>query len=499
LKRLLALLLILAVGGIAAYMAQQKAFWFDEIVALSVAEASSPEDFWRRATAGYEFNPPLSCLSIIASEKLFGRGELTSRLPFILAGMLTLWFLFQLQSLRKGPWAGFWTLLLFINTEALQFFYEARGYIWVLCFLSLAWWLWAKIESGQSSLLLYAAFTTSIIGALLSHMWAVVIPCAFLITMLVRPRANARAILALAAASPALLLYPPLVDSSRLHQFNNPTYQAPLLEALRLILAGMPLLILVLILAWFVMKPYLAKASPWPRLDSHTLLATLLLASPLLIYALTHFGGSQFMRRYCLVFSLAACVVLGEIVAAALSSTNPWLRRLPVLLALGLLLFQVRITEAMLNRPADFRQGKFSAQLWANTTGPILFGNGIEFLSATIYAEPQIKQRLRFLADIPSSIRYTGSDGIDSALLLGKSDMHLNQNVVDWPATNEPFWLISTSFPLDWIERALRDRNFQLTPRPDIHPEAVFVQPPTASESAPAPQQRSNPPTPRSR
>ena len=130
------------------YLAEHKAFWFDEILTLRVSEAALGPDLWQAMTAGFEFNPPLAYLALKASESVYGRAELTSRFPFIFAAVLSLSLIFLIQARKNDPWAGIWAILFIFSTEAFSYFYEARGYIFVLCSALIAWFCYECLDKS---------------------------------------------------------------------------------------------------------------------------------------------------------------------------------------------------------------------------------------------------------------------------------------------------------------------------------------------------------------
>ena len=82
--------LVLALTILVLNRAATKPFWFDEIFTLNLAQYPAGAGLWRALTRGFDFNPPAIYVATHASEQLFGRGPIASRLPSILSGIVAL-------------------------------------------------------------------------------------------------------------------------------------------------------------------------------------------------------------------------------------------------------------------------------------------------------------------------------------------------------------------------------------------------------------------------
>lgn len=295
-----------------SFYAHEKAFWFDEILTLGIASTEPGPPMWQAMTAGFEFNPPLPYLAMHVAESLLGRGEFRSRLPFLLASWLAV-LLLHFAFLRQGsPAAGLWAIYLWLHTDALSYFYEARSYAFVFLGATLLLVSWSLRRPLARTLGLYAG----LLIALLAHMWALVLlPVLgfFVLEALWRERRlDWPPALALLAATPTLALYPPLVSATRGVRFLNPIYQGELLPLYHEVLDNLPFVLFLLLLTGLLRGlPLALPPAPLQRFSA------LLLAAPLLVFTGTRLSGSPFMERYVLLASLGAAMALAPLLAGS--------------------------------------------------------------------------------------------------------------------------------------------------------------------------------------
>ncbi len=391
-----------------SFYAHEKAFWFDEILTLGIASTEPGPPMWQAMTAGFEFNPPLPYLAMHVAESLLGRGEFRSRLPFLLASWLAVLLLY-FAFLRQGsPAAGLWAIYLWLHTDALSYFYEARSYAFVFLGATLLLVSWSLRRPLARTLGLYAG----LLIALLAHMWALVLlPVLgfFVLEALWRERRlDWPPALALLAATPTLALYPPLVSATRGVRFLNPIYQGELLPLYHEVLDNLPFVLFLLLLTGLLRGlPLALPPAPLQRFSA------LLLAAPLLVFTGTRLSGSPFMERYVLLASLGAAMALAPLLAG-------WFRpaRLLVVPLLALLLGHRYYTE-LTTVPRVWEVTRPLARLaqLPSSPAPVYFASGIDFLPFHYYATPAQRERLHLVTDRERAIRFTGSDGLDSALI----------------------------------------------------------------------------------
>ncbi len=481
----LALLILILATCSAVHTSLNQPFWFDEIGTLRLAELAPGPQLWQAMIGGFEFNPPLAYVVTHASESMLGRGQFSSRLPFLLAGMGTLCLLFIIQAVQRNPWAGVWTMLFFINTEALAYFSEARAYSLVMFGATSAWYFWDCTKS--SSPWRYAGIFLSLSIALLSHMWAVVlIPC-FLIAILFDSYKSKwidiKAILAVLATSVITLSYGPIVKASKGVTFDNIIYHTPLYQSILAVIGKIVLCFIVLLVLWVlsdILFQSRIKTKITANINRQTVLATCFLFAPAVIFTITEVTKSASMTRYALIATIGASILMGCSFNSLFQRSNKVMQAAFLTLPIFLFSWHSYTQAKELRQQSNQRPSSQTLLSQKQQSAPIVFANGLDFLPLHFYAKPELAKDLLFVAEPSLAIKYTGSDGIDSALRFGSSYMHINGNLLalsDLISRKTPFWLLKSKHELTWIEKALVHAGFQIQTPAEPQSNLVLVQP----------------------
>jgi len=481
----LALLILILAAGSAVHTALSRPFWFDEIGTLRLAELPPGPQLWQAMIGGFEFNPPLAYVVTHASESILGRGQFTSRLPFLMAGIATLCLLFLIQAVQGNAWAGVWTMLFFINTQAFAYFSEARAYSLVMFGATSAWFFWDCAKSSNPWR--YVGIFGSLSIALLSHMWAVVlIPC-FLIAILFdsykSKLIDIKALLAVLATSVITLSYGPIVKASKGVTFDNIIYHTTLYQSILAVIGKVVFCFIVLLAFWVVSDSLVhsrIKIKITANVNRQTVLATCFLFSPAFIYTITEVMRSASMTRYALIATIGASILMGCSFNRLFQLSNKAMQ--VAFLALPIFLFAWHSYRQAKELKQQSTQGlSFQALLSEKQqSAPIVFASGLDFLPLHFYAKPELAKDMLFVAEPSQSIKYTGTDGVDSALRFGSSYMHLNGNLLalsDLISRRTPFWLLKSRHELAWIEKALVHAGFQIQTPEGPQSNLVLVQP----------------------
>ena len=173
--------------------ASRKCFWFDELFTVYLCRLPDFGATWAAVAHGTDFNPPLLYLLTRGAQGLFGEGLIASRLPAILGVWVFGVCLFLFVSRRGGPIAGFIAGTFPFFTLAQYYAYEARAHGIVLGWCGLALVCWQRSEGRAKSLWL-AGFGLALLGALLTHVYAVYLLVPFAVVevyaLLTRGRPN---------------------------------------------------------------------------------------------------------------------------------------------------------------------------------------------------------------------------------------------------------------------------------------------------------------------
>ena len=153
--------------------ASQKCFWFDELFTIYLCRLPNFESTWTAVTHGADFNPPVLYLLTRGAQRIFGEGLIASRLP----AMVGLWLfgvcLFVFVARRAGVVSGAIAGIFPFFTLAQFYGYEARAHGIVLGWCGLALVCWQRTALGQTKKLWLAGFGLALLGALLTHVYAV--------------------------------------------------------------------------------------------------------------------------------------------------------------------------------------------------------------------------------------------------------------------------------------------------------------------------------------
>jgi len=196
--------------------ARQKCFWFDELFTTYLCRLPTFKGTWTAVLHGADFNPPMLYLLTRGAHGLFGEGLIATRLP----AMLGVWVfgvcLFLFVARRTGAVSGMIAGVFPFFTLAQYYAYEARAHGIVLGWCGLALVCWQRNAEGRTKYLWLAGFGLSLVGALLTHVYAVFLLFPFALVELYNlfsgrpPNRGVIAAMALALTSVTVAVYLPL-------------------------------------------------------------------------------------------------------------------------------------------------------------------------------------------------------------------------------------------------------------------------------------------------
>jgi hypothetical protein len=153
--------------------ASRKCFWFDELFTTYLCRLPSFKNTWTAVLHGADFNPPLLYLLTRCARWLFGEGFIATRLPAMVGVWLFGVCLFVFVARRAGVVSGFIAGTFPFFTLAQYYAYEARAHGIVLGWCGLALVCWQRNAEGRAKNLWLAGFGLCLVGALLTHVYAV--------------------------------------------------------------------------------------------------------------------------------------------------------------------------------------------------------------------------------------------------------------------------------------------------------------------------------------
>lgn len=429
-------------------IAASKRFWYDEIFTLSIAGLDIGKPMWKAMTSGYEFNPPLSYLLVHLSETVFGRGEVTSRLPFIFAGMGIVALLFTYGRRLKDDWLGLWIGILVVFTGAHVYFTEARAYALVLLGFAIFLLGWRmRVEGGQTKALVLIALGLGVVT--LSHVWAVALVAVFVLAELVRwyvlKRTDIGVLVATGLGCLPFALYPALREANRHIDFTNGIYHSSLdyCYAHYISLSYAPIAFVCIPVA--IVK--ILRGEVWESsklelgLPEKALLVFVFLL-PVEIYLVTWFLGMMFMARYAIGITLVISILGGMLIDFVIGQSRAYRSYALAVLLLLFPIFTGFKKVAVEASHTDF----FSEELAQDEQDlPVVLGTGNEFLHAHYYAPEHVKKRLVYVVDADLSMKYTDSNNVDLALWSGAPYLGISDNLITFSellALEDGFWLV---------------------------------------------------------
>ncbi len=178
-------------------IAARRSLWFDEIYTVYLAHFTVPQ-LWNALLAAVDQMPPMFDLITRGMFSLFGQSALVARIPSILAFWLAGLCIFRFVAFRTAPVWGFVAALLpFATASAFELsvaYYatEARPYAFLVAFSALAMVAWQSAAAGHRRRLSLFLLATSLLVAINSHYYAVLLIVPFFVGEMVRTMQHGR-------------------------------------------------------------------------------------------------------------------------------------------------------------------------------------------------------------------------------------------------------------------------------------------------------------------
>jgi hypothetical protein len=153
--------------------ASQKPFSFDELFTVYLCRLPDFKSTWTAVAHGADFNPPLFYLLTRGAQRLFGEGLIATRLPAMVCVWLFGICLFLFVGRRAGRLGGCIAGLFPFFTSAQYYAYDARPHGITLGWCGLALVCWQRTAKERSRHLWLAGFALSLVGATMTHVYAI--------------------------------------------------------------------------------------------------------------------------------------------------------------------------------------------------------------------------------------------------------------------------------------------------------------------------------------
>jgi hypothetical protein len=462
--------------GLLARGAAALPFWYDESLTVRLSRLGIPGELWSGLTAGFDLNPPLLYVATKLARLLPGPETLTARLPGLAGYVALVVSMFSFLRRRVGAWLALAaTALLPLADYTVRYAVEARAYMLLLGMAGCALVCWqATVDRSSRSAAIGLTLTTA--SALLLHVWGILLPLAMVfgetVEILRARRVRWRVVWSLAAATPALALYPALLRSSTTLVFDGVVYgptagkltaafkssvPRPRVLAAALLAAGL--------VGWWVGR---RRASGSRTAGSFTaseraVLAALLL-SPIVPCLYAWVATGAFMPRYAM-FAVPA-------VASLMAAAMHWLgrgERLAGQAAAGVALMGVllylpsRIPTAGMQRAVIESLSSLEGQL--DPSVPVVLVNPIDVTSFDEQADEALRRRAAFVADPDLALRYTGTNAIDLGYLRGEPYLRIRVprlSYVELTGGRSRLYLVGKWQTLSWLPQRLKDDGWTI-------------------------------------
>jgi hypothetical protein len=451
------------------FASKEVRLWFDELLELSVAGASTGRGLLALLAVG-DYNPPLSHFLIRASISLFGNTELAARLPPFL-GMVTLLigvYLFVSRWLTRAY--GILAMLVLMCLPIRVYAIQARPYGLVLGFSALALLFYQQaVRPGRG---LFALLGLGVCTACLAatHYYAVLVPASLLSVEILRTWRSKRPdwILLFCCGCPPFIVLAMLwkVIIAQRNQLGHYFAKGNLLSFDHGydILDMDPLVYCVaLMLITLLLNRYLAQRSFPPTIrfpsdvgTTESLLGVSLLSLPILGAFLTQFVTHAYLTRYfcAAAIGLSICICFGFRFFSRIVPGVVVLLILPLFLQFGKSIMQ------QAHRPPEPLPA--SASL-AAATDPILFNDADQYLRVSHYF-PGLRSKIWVISDPKASLLYRQYD-TDDRLMLALADKGLARAISLRDAAHRwsHFSLIPRSGDSIWALKCVIDARAKVT------------------------------------
>ncbi|HYB44840.1 MAG TPA: glycosyltransferase family 39 protein [Candidatus Methylomirabilis sp.] len=415
--------------AVTALDGSRRLVWYDELFTYHISRLPTFSHIWRALSTGIEQIPPLFWLITRVSTHFLGDGPVGIRLPEMIGFWVMTLGLYRFVARRSGALYGCLAMVFPLATGAARYTIEGRPYGLLLAFSILALLAWrASGERGHRALAILG-LAASLVAALGTHYYAVLLLPALVVAELVRSARRRRLDLPVLAAISlpllSLLLYLPLIRGARTYaeHFWARAQWKSLAVAYRFLLdpALGPLVILLALAAVLARpRPETSGAVDGPGSEpppEEVAAAAGFLAIPLVGMAVAKLATNAFTTRYVLTTVIGASILFAWAAHRLLRG-----RALPAFALLLVLGGSFGIREYV-----DIKGGSASAIALARNydflesaqTGslPIVVVEAHVFLQLLYYAPPAVADRLLYVSDFRRADRESRVDTTERNLL----------------------------------------------------------------------------------
>jgi hypothetical protein len=420
-----------------------KPLWFDEVVTVMLARLADFPSLWRALKDGADTSPPLTYLLVHAARLVFGENAISVRLPQMIGFWVFCISLFVFVRRRLGIVPAFAALMLPVCTGAWPYAFETRCYGLLLAATGFSLLCWQSAAEGIHRKWALAGIALSFAVATSSHYYGAVLLLPLGGGELRRSFQRRRIDLPIWVAFfvgllPLPLCYPLLANMSA---YKAHPWAVPRLGYFRTSyeMMGTPLiLVAVFFLLVFALTKNVTLPTEKKRVPEHEWLAAVLCSLiPIALLAAAFLVTRMFTFRY--VQPAGAGIVL--LIVFAVSRLSAGNLAPSALLVIAAALGNLLVYTEELARPSDpIASQPLLSQ--AIQDGPVVIDDTLLFLQTWYYLPLESQNRILYLADPESAVKYTGTDTAELNVLAFQRWFHVPVIPYDQHATRGAILLI---------------------------------------------------------
>jgi hypothetical protein len=455
-------------------------FWYDELFTAYMCRLPGMGAIWSALKQGIDLHPPLFYAVTRACQAVFGAGELATRLPAVLGFLAMTLCVFRFVSRYGSRSAGLAAMIFPLLTGGYYYASEARPYGMVLGFSALAAVFWQAAARGENRRIALPGFAAALGCAMLSHCYAVLAMFPFALAeaarFISRRKIDWPMLAWLAAPSPIVLSYLPMLAATKGSTFNNPIFRPewrsiPASYSMYFDGALWPVLAAFAVLALARSGPEASPAeAAGARIPMHELvLGTSFALVPVFCVLLSMGMTGIYFDRYGLPALVGCSILLGGLIARRTRQSRSAGAVVALIFIGAFAVNSASLLPAPLVKPASsptiptpqFVLSDISRDL------PVVITNGLLFLEFDHYESQTVTDRLYFLTDSAQALRYTGTNVFDRGFYILRKWFPIRAHVEDYQrflSTHSRFMVLATpGFPTDWVMRKMQDDGVPLT------------------------------------
>jgi Dolichyl-phosphate-mannose-protein mannosyltransferase len=461
-----------------------KPLWYDELFTVYLSRLPHLSDLWAALSQGADQQPPLIFLVSRLTAYLPFNELITYRLPAMLSFWVMCLCLYRFVARRVSVPYALIAMLLPILTTTYTYAYEARPYGLLLGLCGLALICWQSLVEGRFRWLAWLGFTLSLILAIASHFYALILIVPFAVAeavyFLLRRQVRWNVLLALSLAFASELLFIPILRGSlgfaAAYSLHTTLSSIPdvyvwfLDNSIGLFILPALALLIPLLLTLPLEKIRARLPAPFsnpPSTYSISLIdyavAGVIALIPVLVVVIAVYITHGFSPRYA-IYAIAGLAILAAFFLSRLETHQPLLGWIIAGLFIVLMVFKLGGGVMHLFQPPQTTLNDYSLLLKDNTDLPIAVAYGVDYLPLEYQAPQPLAGRLLYLADQPAALHYTGVDSPDRSLpLLGQWAPFQVEAYPSYIQTHKQF-LVYELIP-GWLIPKLLDDGAQVTVR----------------------------------